>query len=100
MITLQHYLILSIILFSIGAVGAVARRNIVIVIMSISLMYISAILSLVAFARWNLLPFGRGIAVIMMLLAISMVIIGLSIAAAANAKTKCIYSDRFNLLKG
>ncbi|NLD28124.1 MAG: NADH-quinone oxidoreductase subunit K [bacterium ADurb.Bin270] len=100
MISLQHYLILSLVLFSIGAIGAVARRNILIVMVSIATMFCASILAIISFARWNLLPSGRGIVIVLMALGAAMILAGFSIVAAINARTGSIYSDRFNLLKG
>lgn len=51
MLTLQHCLALSLVLFCIGAFGVVARRNLLIVLMSVELMLNAANLALVAFSR-------------------------------------------------
>ncbi|OHB74403.1 MAG: NADH-quinone oxidoreductase subunit K, partial [Planctomycetes bacterium RBG_16_41_13] len=52
MITLTHYLILSAILFSIGVVGVLIRRNAIIIFMCIELMLNAVNLSFVAFAHY------------------------------------------------
>jgi len=54
MITLNHYLIVSGILFSLGLAGVIARRNILIVYMCLEMMLSAANLALVAFSRFNL----------------------------------------------
>jgi len=51
MIPLDHYLLLSAILFTMGALGVLIRRNALIIFMSIELMLNSANLAFVAFAR-------------------------------------------------
>src|SRR5205085_2136266 len=53
MITLGDYLIVSGILFTIGFAGAMLRRNIIIILMSLELMLNAANLSLVAFSRFH-----------------------------------------------
>ena len=53
MITLNHYLIVSGILFALGLAGVVARRNIIIIYMCLELMLSAANLTLVAFSRFN-----------------------------------------------
>src|SRR5258708_39158866 len=58
MITLGDYLIVSGILFTIGFAGAMLRRNIIIILMSLELMLNAANLSLVAFSRFHLGPNG------------------------------------------
>jgi NADH-quinone oxidoreductase subunit K len=51
MVTLNHYLILSVALFILGFVGVVLRRNLLVVLMSIELMLNAVNLSFVAFSR-------------------------------------------------
>ena len=53
MITLQHYLFLSILLFAIGMMGVVIRRNALIIFMSIELMLNAVNIAFLAFSRWN-----------------------------------------------
>jgi NADH-quinone oxidoreductase subunit K len=58
MVTLDHYLIVSGILFTIGFAGVMLRRNLIIILMSLELMLNAANLSLVAFSRFRLQPNG------------------------------------------
>lgn len=53
MITLNHYLVVSGILFSLGLAGVIARRNILIIYMCLEMMLSAANLALVAFSRFN-----------------------------------------------
>src|SRR5437660_1978808 len=53
MITLEHYLIVSGVLFTIGFAGVMVRRNIIVILMSLELMLNAANLSLVAFSRFH-----------------------------------------------
>jgi NADH-quinone oxidoreductase subunit K len=53
MITLQHYLLVSGILFAIGLAGVVARRNILTIYMCLEMMLSAANLTLVAFSRFH-----------------------------------------------
>ena len=57
-ITLNHYLLVSGLLFSIGFAGVLLRRNIIIIFMCLELMLNAANLSLVAFSRFNVGPDG------------------------------------------
>jgi len=57
MITLGDYLFVSGVLFTIGFLGAMLRRNIIVILMSLELMLNAANLSLVAFSRYQV---GRG----------------------------------------
>ena len=54
MVGLEHYLIVSAILFSIGLYGALSRRNLVIVIMSIEIMFNAVNVALVALSKFAL----------------------------------------------
>jgi NADH-quinone oxidoreductase subunit K len=57
-ITLNHYLLVSGLLFSIGFAGVMLRRNIITIFMCLELMLNGANLSLVAFSRFNLSAHG------------------------------------------
>jgi NADH-quinone oxidoreductase subunit K len=54
MVTLNHYLLVSGLLFSIGLVGVVVRRNIITIYMCLEMMLSAANLTLVAFSRFRL----------------------------------------------
>ena len=54
-IGLEHYLLLSALLFSIGLVGALSKRNAIVVLMSIEIMLNAVNLTLVAFYRYQTL---------------------------------------------
>lgn len=51
-ISLTHYLILSAVIFSIGLFGALAKRNVVVILMSIELMFNAVNVALIAFSRY------------------------------------------------
>ena len=51
MVPIGHYLFLSLVLFSIGIVGVVTRRNVIIILMSIELILNAVNINLVAFSR-------------------------------------------------
>ena len=53
MITLQHYLLLSAALFSLGIFGVLTRKNAVNVLMGIELILNSANINLIAFSRYS-----------------------------------------------
>ena len=54
--SLEHFLILSGILFCIGLYGALARRNVITVLMSIELMFNAVNITLVAFSKYAVPP--------------------------------------------
>lgn len=99
-ITLTHYLILSFILFIIGAIGVVIRRNALIVFMSIELMLNAANIALIAFSRWQLIPDGQVVAFFVMAVAAAEAAIGLAIVIALFRNRETVYLDDIKLLKG
>lgn len=58
-ITLQHYIGLSAVLFVVGTIGAVVRRDPFNIFVSTMIMFASSLIAILAFARWNLLPEGH-----------------------------------------
>jgi multisubunit Na+/H+ antiporter MnhC subunit len=50
---LEHYLAVSVLLFTLGLFGVIARRNVLVIYMSLELMLNAANLALVAFSRYN-----------------------------------------------
>ena len=60
MVTLNNYLLVSGLLFSIGLAGVLLRRNVIIIFMALELMLNAGNLSLVAFSRFNTVPDSAG----------------------------------------
>ena len=75
----SNYIVLSALLFSIGAVGVLVRRNAIVVFMSVELMLNAANLAFVAFARMNGNLDGQVVAFFVMVVAASEVVVGLAI---------------------
>jgi NADH-quinone oxidoreductase subunit K len=55
-VSLEHYLVLAAVLFAVGLGGALTRRNAIAVLIAIEIMFNAAILNLVAFWRFGLMP--------------------------------------------
>lgn len=98
--TLQHYLILSVLLFSIGAAGAVVRRSALMIFMSIELMLSAAALAILSFARWNLLPEGKVLVLFVIAIAAAETAVGLAIVVALWRLRRSVMVDELRLLKG
>lgn len=62
--TLQSILVTALVMFTAGLTGAVVRQKLSVALISIWMMFLSAAMSAVAFARWNLLPDGKIIAIL------------------------------------
>lgn len=100
MIGLNHYLILASVLFCIGVFGVVARRNILIIFMSIELMLSAVNLVFLAFSRY--LQSGDGHVWVFMVLTVAAAeaAVGLGIIVALFRNKQTVYVDEVRDLKG
>ena len=98
-IPLEYYLSLSAILFVIGTVGVLSRRNAIIIFMSIELMLNSVNLSLVAFSTYLGDVSGQVFVFFVMAVAAAEAAVGLAIVLALFRKKSTIYVDEVNILK-
>jgi NADH-quinone oxidoreductase subunit K len=94
-----NYLYLAALLFTIGAVGVVVRRNAIVVFMCIELMLNAANLTLVTFSRLNGNLNGQVVAFFTMVVAASEVVVGLAIIVAIYRSRRSASIDDASLLK-
>jgi NADH:ubiquinone oxidoreductase subunit K len=99
---LDWYLVLSIALFCIGAYGVLARRNVVIVIMSLELMLNAVNIALVAFANFLTRGQAQGtyFAIFIVTLAAAEVTVGLAIVIANYRNRRSVQVDDYSEMKG
>jgi len=100
MIPTSYYVGLSAVLFSIGALGVLIRRNPIVIFMSIELMLNSANLVLVAFARTYADLSGQIFVFFVMTVAAAEVAVGLALIVAIFRTRHSIDIDQMNNLKG
>ena len=104
--SLNDYLLVSGLLFSIGLFGVVLRRNIIIVFMCLELMLSAANLTLVAFSRYNMssigLPDYNGQVLVFFVVTVAAaeVAVGLAIIVALYRAKQTIHTDELVSLKG
>jgi NADH-quinone oxidoreductase subunit K len=98
-VTPEYYLYLASLLFTIGAVGVLVRRNSIVVFMCIELMLNAANLAFVTFARINGNLQGQVIAFFVMVVAAAEVVVGLAIIVAIFRTRRSASVDDPNLLK-
>ncbi|GAA4561887.1 NADH-quinone oxidoreductase subunit NuoK [Planotetraspora kaengkrachanensis] len=94
-----HYLVLSALLFSIGGVGVLVRRNAIVVFMCVELMLNACNLAFVTFARQNGNLDGQIIAFFVMIVAAAEVVIGLAIIVTIFRTRRSASVDDASLLK-
>ena len=98
---LEHYLILSAILFSIGLYGALAKRNAVIILMSIEIMLNAVNIAMVAFSRYVVpsMLTGQVFAIFIMVVAAAEAAVGLAIVIAIYRSRETIEATKIDLMK-
>nr|WP_210732174.1 NADH-quinone oxidoreductase subunit NuoK [Cellulomonas denverensis] len=96
---MTHYLVLSAILFSIGAATVLLRRNAIIVFMGVELMLNASNLALVTFSRLHGNLTGQVMAFFVMVVAAAEVVVGLAIIVSIFRTRKSASVDDINLLK-
>lgn len=99
-VTIDWYIALSAILFTMGTLGVLLRRNAIIIFMSIELMLNSANLAFVAFARQFGNLDGQIFVFFVMTVAAAEVAVGLALIVAIFRSKKSINIDEMNLMKG
>lgn len=95
----EPYLVVSAILFAIGVLGFLVRRNAIIAFMSVELMLNSVNLSLVTFARQHGNLDGQVASFFVMVVAAAEVVVGLAIIVAVYRARRSASVDDANLLK-
>ena len=98
--SIEWYLVLSALIFSIGAGGVLVRRNPLVVLLCIELMLNSANLSLVAFARAHGNQDGQVFALIVMVVAACEVAVGLGLIVAMYRRRVPLDVDETRELRG
>ncbi|MDM7854381.1 NADH-quinone oxidoreductase subunit NuoK [Cellulomonas alba] len=97
--SLVNYLVLSAILFSLGATTVLLRRNAIIVFMGVELMLNASNLALVTFSRMHGNLTGQVLAFFVMVVAAAEVVVGLAVIIAIFRTRKSASVDDVNLLK-
>ncbi len=95
----SYYLVLGALLFTIGALGVLLRRNAILVFMSVELMLNSVNLTLVTFSRTTGTLDGQVMAFFVMVVAAAEVVVGLAIIMSVFRSRRSASVDDANLLK-
>ena len=97
---IHNYLFLSIILFCLGIVGVISRRNVFTVFMSIELMLNAANLAFIAFARLHESMDGHVLAMMIMAVAAAEAALALAVVILLHKHKGKLDTNVFSLLKG
>jgi NADH:ubiquinone oxidoreductase subunit K len=101
---LEHYLILSAVMFSIGLYGALAKRNAVAILMCIEIMLNAVNIALVAFSRYlvpnSVLLTGQVFAIFIITVAAAEAVVGLAIIIAIYRSRQSVDVEQADSMKG
>jgi NADH-quinone oxidoreductase subunit K len=99
MVPLSAYLLLSAVLFTVGVVGFLLRRNLIVIFMSIELMLNAANLAFVAFSRFLNALDGQIFVFFVMAVAAAEAAVGLAIILAVFRTRETVNADEVNMMK-
>ncbi len=94
-----HYVFLSAALFTIGVIGVLTRRNVIIILISIELMLNAVNINLVAFSNQLLSVNGQVFAIFVIVDAAAEAAVGLGILIALFRNKETVQADEMNLMK-
>jgi len=96
---LEHYLVVSVLLFCLGLLGVIMRRNLLVIYMSLELMLNAANLALVAFSRFNGHLNGQVIVFFIITVAAAEVSVGLALIVALYRKRQTTHVEDLTTMK-
>jgi len=97
---LEHVLALALILFAMGAFCALARRNLIMILLGVEVMLNACTIALVGGSlKWQALE-GQAFAVVLMALTAAEAAVGLALFVHARKRAGTLDSARFNIMKG
>jgi len=101
MITLGHYIVLSVLLFGIGVFGILTRRNAIGILMSLELIFNAVNINMVAFSKFLTpdLVYGELFAIFIIAVAAAESVLGLAIILAIYRKKQTVNADEMNIMK-
>jgi NADH-quinone oxidoreductase subunit K len=96
---LEHYLVVSALLFALGLLGVIVRRNLLVIYMSLELMLNAGNLALVAFSRFNDSLDGQVLVFFVITVAAAEVSVGLALIVALYRKRQTAHVEDLALMK-
>jgi len=99
LVGLEHYLVVSALLFCIGMLGVILRRNLLVIYMSLELMLNAANLALVAFSRFNGHLNGQVMVFFIITVAAAEVAVGLALIVALYRKRQTAHVEDLTTMK-
>lgn len=98
--SLTHYLILSALLFGMGVVGVLIRRNVIVIIMSVEMMLNAVNLTLISFSRYLPGHDGQVLTFLVIAIAAAEAAVGLALVVQVARRRGTVDADDLTMLKG
>lgn len=99
-LTLSHYLFVSAVMFVLGIIGFVTRRNLIIMFLCTELMFQAAGLALIAFGRFHLNYDGQTFVIFVLTIAAAEAAMALALVVLLFRKRESLDADEWAELKG
>jgi NADH-quinone oxidoreductase subunit K len=99
-VTLLHYLVVSAAMFSLGLVGFVARRNLIVMFLCTELMFQAAGIALVAFSRYHLNLDGQTFVIFVLCVAAAEAAMGLALTVLLFRQRESLSADAWGEMHG
>ena len=99
MITLNHYLWVSGLLFALGIVGVIVRRNALVIFMALEMNLNAANLALIAFSKYNKIVDGQVFVFFIIAIAAAEVAVGLAIIVALYKRKQTVSVNELNSMR-
>lgn len=96
---LQHYLVVSAVLFSLGLLGVILRRNLLVIYMGLEMMLNAANLALVAFSRFTNNLDGQVFVFFIITVAAAEVAVGLALIVALYRRRQTVHAEELTCMK-
>jgi NADH-quinone oxidoreductase subunit K len=97
---LYHYLALGAILFAIGLVGFMTRRNMIMMFLSTEIMFQGAALNLIAFARFHMNPAGHSFVIFLLTIAAAEASLALGLVVLLFRRRETLDVDEWSEMQG
>ena len=98
-VPINYYLGVSVVLFALGAIGVLVRRNVLVILMSVEMMLNAVNLAFIGFADYFKAVDGQMFVFFVMTVAAAEVAVGLALVIAIFRNRATVYVDDLNILK-
>ncbi len=98
-ITLHHYLLVSGLLFALGILGVIVRRNALVIFMALEMNLNAANLALIAFSKYNQIVDGQVLVFFIIAIAAAEVAVGLAIIVALFRRKQTVSVSELNSMR-